>query len=124
MQIVLGVVFFTVIVLALVVVILVAKSRLVASGDVEIEINGEKTIKVPTGGKLLSVLADNKLFVSSACGGGVVRDPVARRASGRALGADRRTGRADCSRRGPRVEHVDGQGRSAVAGATGARTLS
>lgn len=69
-QIVLGVIFFTVIVLALVGVILAAKSRLVASGDVEITINDEKKIKVPTGGKLLSVLADNKLFVSSACGGG------------------------------------------------------
>ena len=69
-QIVLGVVFFTVIVLALVMIILLAKSKLVATGDVQIEINGEKTITVPTGGKLLNVLADNKLFVSSACGGG------------------------------------------------------
>jgi Na+-transporting NADH:ubiquinone oxidoreductase subunit F len=69
-QIILGVVFFTVIVIALVAIILLAKSRLVASGDVSIVINDEKTIKVPTGDKLLSVLSDNKLFVSSACGGG------------------------------------------------------
>ena len=66
----LGVVFFTVIVLALVTIILFAKSRLVASGNVNIEINGEKTIQVPVGSKLLGALADSKLFVPSACGGG------------------------------------------------------
>ena len=66
----LGVGFFTAIVLALVTVILFAKSKLVASGNVKISINGEKEIEVPAGGKLLGVLADNKLFVPSACGGG------------------------------------------------------
>lgn len=66
----LGVVFFTVIVLTLVTIILFAKSRLVASGSVSIEINGEKTIQVPVGSKLLGALADSKLFVPSACGGG------------------------------------------------------
>lgn len=66
----LGVVFFTVIVLALVSIILLAKSRLVASGNVDVLINGEKTVHVPVGSKLLTALADNKLFVPSACGGG------------------------------------------------------
>lgn len=66
----LGVGFFTLIVLALVAIILFAKSKLVASGTVSILINGEKSIDVPVGGKLLGALADNKLFVSSACGGG------------------------------------------------------
>lgn len=66
----LGVGFFTLIVLLLVAIILFAKSRLVASGSVDIVINGEKTIEVPVGGKLLGALADNELFVSSACGGG------------------------------------------------------
>ena len=51
--IVFGVGMFTAIVLALVMVILFARTRLVASGDVHIEINGEKTITVPAGGKLL-----------------------------------------------------------------------
>ena len=69
-EIVLGVVMFTVIVLALVAIILIAKSKLVPSGNVTISINGEKEIVAPVGGKLLNVLADNKLFVSSACGGG------------------------------------------------------
>lgn len=65
-----GVGMFTGIVLALVLLILLARSRLVATGDVEITVNGEKTLSVSPGGKLLSVLAANKIFVSSACGGG------------------------------------------------------
>ncbi|MCT8987409.1 NADH:ubiquinone reductase (Na(+)-transporting) subunit F [Shewanella phaeophyticola] len=68
----LGVSMFTVIVLVLVLVILFAKSKLVASGDITIGINGDtdKAIKTGAGGKLLGVLADNGIFVSSACGGG------------------------------------------------------
>ena len=65
-----GVLMFTLVVLALVLVILFAKSQLVASGNVKIEINEQKTITVPAGGKLLSALADAGVFVSSACGGG------------------------------------------------------
>jgi Na+-transporting NADH:ubiquinone oxidoreductase subunit F len=69
-EIVLGVTMFTAVVLALVLVILFAKSKLVASGPVKLNINGEKDIQVSAGGKLLNILADEKLFVSSACGGG------------------------------------------------------
>ncbi|MCF0233773.1 MAG: NADH:ubiquinone reductase (Na(+)-transporting) subunit F [Thermoguttaceae bacterium] len=67
-----GVVAFTLIVLALVAIILAAKATLVPSGNVNIEINGDasKTLSVPTGGKLLGTLADQKIFVPSACGGG------------------------------------------------------
>jgi Na+-transporting NADH:ubiquinone oxidoreductase subunit F len=70
LEISLGVSFFTLIVLALVFLILFAKSRLVASGHVNIEINSEKTVQAPVGSKLLGALADAHLFVSSACGGG------------------------------------------------------
>ena len=66
----LGVFLFTLIVLALVTIILLARSRLVSSGNVNITINGEKTVTVPSGGKLLQTLAEQKLFVPSACGGG------------------------------------------------------
>ena len=66
----LGVGFFTAIVLALVAIILFAKSKLVSTGNVTININGEKDIKVPAGGKLLGALAEASLFVPSACGGG------------------------------------------------------
>ncbi len=70
LEILLGIVLFTGIVIALVFVIIGAKSKLVAEGDVEVVINEEKTIHVPSGSKLLTALADNGLFVSSACGGG------------------------------------------------------
>lgn len=70
LEIILGVVFFTFIVVALVFVILGAKSKLVQEGNVDVLINDEKTIQVPIGSKLLTALADAELFVSSACGGG------------------------------------------------------
>ncbi|MBU2919157.1 MAG: Na+-transporting NADH:ubiquinone oxidoreductase subunit F [Psychrosphaera sp.] len=72
MEIVLGVSMFTAIVLALVMVILFAKSKLVSSGDVTISINGEddKSVVASAGGKLLNVLADKGIFIPSACGGG------------------------------------------------------
>ena len=66
----LGVVMFTAVVIALVLIILAAKRQLVASGPVRILINEQKTIEVPAGGKLLGALADAGVFVSSACGGG------------------------------------------------------
>ena len=63
---------FTVVVLFLVVFILMAKARLVQAGNVNIVINDDpdKAITVPAGGKLLNALATEKIFVSSACGGG------------------------------------------------------
>ncbi|MCF7965319.1 NADH:ubiquinone reductase (Na(+)-transporting) subunit F [Methylobacter sp. Wu8] len=70
LEILLGIILFTGIVIALVFVIIGAKNKLVAEGDVEILINDEKKIHVPVGSKLLTALADNGLFVSSACGGG------------------------------------------------------
>jgi Na+-transporting NADH:ubiquinone oxidoreductase subunit F len=71
-EIISGVGMFTGVVLALVAIILMARSKLVASGNVRILINNDesKALSVPAGGKLLNVLADNKVFVSSACGGG------------------------------------------------------
>jgi len=70
LEIVLGVVLFTAIVLALVGLILLTRRRLVAQGSVPIVINERRTIETPVGGKLLSALADAGLYVSSACGGG------------------------------------------------------
>lgn len=70
MEIFLGVFMFTGIVLALVVVILQARSFLVPSGNVKITVNDQKTLEVPAGGKLLNALSSKGIFVSSACGGG------------------------------------------------------
>lgn len=71
-QIIFGVFMFTAVVLALVFLILGARSKLVSTGNVTVKINhdAEKTIEVSAGGKLLNALADKKIFVSSACGGG------------------------------------------------------
>lgn len=67
-----GVVSFTGIVLLLVLVIIGARKQLVASGNVSIEINGDSgsSIVTASGNKLLQTLAENKIFLSSACGGG------------------------------------------------------
>ncbi len=68
----LGVLMFTAIVFALVAVIMAARSKLVSAGDIYININDEPDKKITTqaGGKLLGALAENGIFVSSACGGG------------------------------------------------------
>lgn len=69
-EIILGVVMFTVIVLTLVGIILSARAKLVSSGSVTIVINGERKVETEAGGKLLQTLAANNIFLSSACGGG------------------------------------------------------
>ena len=61
---------FTAIVLVLVFVILVARSKLVATGNVKVTVNDELELAIPVGGKLMQGLADADLFVPSACGGG------------------------------------------------------
>ena len=72
LNVILGVVMFTTLVLLLVMVILFARSRLVSTGDVTILINDDesKAIQVPAGGKLLQTLASKGVFLASACGGG------------------------------------------------------
>lgn len=68
----LGVGGFTVVVVALVFVLLAAKAKLVASGNVSLVINGKdsEAIPVAAGGNLLTTLAEQKIFIPSACGGG------------------------------------------------------
>ncbi len=69
-EVILGVGLFTAIVLILVFVILMARSRLVSTGSVKVIVNDEREIAIPVGSKLLQGLADAELFVPSACGGG------------------------------------------------------
>jgi len=61
---------FVALMLGLTMLILGAKAKLVASGNIKIRINGRKEIDVEPGGKLLGALAGEGIFVSSACGGG------------------------------------------------------
>lgn len=65
-----GTLLFFVLALLLVVILLVAKKYLVPSGNVKININDKETVEVPTGGSLLSTLANDRIFLPSACGGG------------------------------------------------------
>ena len=62
----LGVLSFTGVVLLLVCIIIFARSLLVSTGSVNIEINDDptNTITVPAGSKLLQTLAENKIFLS------------------------------------------------------------
>lgn len=69
-EIYIGVGLFTSIVLMLALLILLARFGLVPGGNVTINVNDERDLSVPVGGKLLGALAANDLFVSSACGGG------------------------------------------------------
>ncbi|MDY7095382.1 MAG: NADH:ubiquinone reductase (Na(+)-transporting) subunit F [Acidobacteriota bacterium] len=71
MTIALGVLMFTAVILSLVTILMVAKSKLVASGDVSIIINDDesKSLKVPAGSNLLNTLSNHKIFIPSACGG-------------------------------------------------------
>ena len=62
---------FLVITLVLVALLLYAKAKLTSSGEVTIDINnGEKVIRTESGSTLLATLANNKVFLPSACGGG------------------------------------------------------
>ncbi len=60
----------TIVTLLLVALLLVIKAKLTPSGTVQININdGKKVLDVPQGGDLLHTLADEKIFLPSACGG-------------------------------------------------------
>ena len=66
----LSVVFFLVVMLALVGVLLYARARLVPSGPVNITINDDKKMEVNAGSTLLTTLSEQGIFLPSACGGG------------------------------------------------------
>lgn len=65
----LGVLIFTSVVLLLVMVIIGARSYLVGSAEVTIDVNDERTVSANLGDKLLEGLARAGLFLPSACGG-------------------------------------------------------
>lgn len=69
--IIVGSTMFTVIILALVAIILAARKSLVPSGDIYLEVNDNPDLTITTkpGGKLLGALADQGIFIPSACGG-------------------------------------------------------
>ncbi len=66
-----GIIGFVVVIVALVVILMVARAKLVATGDVTIEINEDpdNSLTTQAGSTLLNTLAANSIFVPSACGG-------------------------------------------------------
>jgi Na+-transporting NADH:ubiquinone oxidoreductase subunit F len=67
----LGVFMFTFVIVALVAFLMVARSKLVATGEVTILVNDDmdKALKTAAGSTLLGTLSGNKIFIPSACGG-------------------------------------------------------
>ncbi len=61
---------FLVVILLLVAVLLWVRAKLTPPGNVKILINDEKELEVSPGGSLLSTLANEKIYLPSACGGG------------------------------------------------------
>ena len=61
---------FLAIMLMLVGVLLFARHRLVPSGPVKVTINEDKELEANAGGTLLNTLAENGIYLPSACGGG------------------------------------------------------
>ncbi len=69
-EIIYGVAIFLTIQFILVSLIVLTKKTLLPEGDLSITVNDNKTLTTKPGGKLLTALADQGIFLSSACGGG------------------------------------------------------
>ena len=61
---------FLVVVLIPVTVLVIVRKKLAPQGKVKININGEKEIEVEPGNSLLGTVANEQIFLPSACGGG------------------------------------------------------
>ena len=68
--IILAILVFSLVILGLSFMLILARRRLVPQGDVNVLINGEKSVKVQPGSSLLTALSDSDIFLPSACGGG------------------------------------------------------
>ena len=70
MSILLSIAVFLVVVLIPVTVLVIVRKKLAPQGKVKININDEKEIEVEPGNSLLATLANEQIFLPSACGGG------------------------------------------------------
>ncbi len=57
------------VVILLVTLLLVLRNKLLPAGNVTITINDDKKLEVPTGNSLISTLAEQRIYLPSACGG-------------------------------------------------------
>ncbi|MCQ2316930.1 MAG: NADH:ubiquinone reductase (Na(+)-transporting) subunit F [Bacteroidales bacterium] len=65
-----SVIVFLIAVLIPVTVLVIVRKRLTPQGKVNIDINGDKNLEVEPGNSLLATLANEQIFLPSACGGG------------------------------------------------------
>ncbi len=65
-----SVIVFLIAVLIPVTILVIVRKRLTPQGKVNININGEKNLEVEPGNSLLATLANEQIFLPSACGGG------------------------------------------------------
>lgn len=65
-----SVIVFLIAVLIPVTVLVIVRKRLTPQGKVNININGERSLEVEPGNSLLATLANEQIFLPSACGGG------------------------------------------------------
>ena len=68
-NILLSIIVFLGIVLLLVALLLWVRNKLMPKGEVKITINDDKVLTVPTGNTLIATLAEQKVYLPSACGG-------------------------------------------------------
>ncbi len=68
-NILLSIIVFLSIVLLLVALLLWVRNKLMPKGEVKITINDDKVLTVPTGNTLIATLAEQKVYLPSACGG-------------------------------------------------------
>ena len=68
-NIILSIIVFLGIVLLLVALLLWVRNKLMPKGEVKITINDDKVLTVPTGNTLIATLAEQKVYLPSACGG-------------------------------------------------------
>ncbi len=69
-EIIFGILCYLILQLILVSLIVLARKSLVPGGSISILINGDRELTVSPGGKLLTSLAEQEIYLSSACGGG------------------------------------------------------
>jgi Na+-transporting NADH:ubiquinone oxidoreductase subunit F len=69
-HIIIGVAVFLIVILLFVGLLLYARKKLTPEGNVKLILNGENELEVEPGSTLLATLANQKIFLPSACGGG------------------------------------------------------
>ena len=66
---IISIILILVVILLLVAALLILRAKLIPQGNVKITINDDKELTVPVGNTLINTLAEQKVYLASACGG-------------------------------------------------------